>query len=238
MSDKLPWEANPALTLERLSVIADIIVKVRRDVANSMDSEEGDGFFGMWVAGTRAHARLSHHLKEAAQSGRYPWLELVNAGMQFTFAIEGTPIRIYRGEPEKPTRGARKVSPLEAAKQEELFDLGLIMKPDLEWAWRIAVETDPDGRVFAVYILQVGPGAPVSVRNRFAIPLGAAVAPVSSVLPITPPGVELPPAEVDVLEHTSAEEGDVGAESSFEGTGTNGASQVVKSPTSSNGNGH
>lgn len=224
MSDKLPWEVNSVLALERLRVIADIIMRVRRDVAESMEPEEGDGFFGLWVSGTRVHARLSHHLKLAAESGQSPWLELVDQGMQFTFAIEGVPIRIYRGEPERPTRGARKVGLLEYARQQELFDLGLITMPDVEWVWRVAVETDPEGRVFNVNILQIGPGNPAPVRNRYSIPLTETVPALAPTLPFTPAGVELPPAQVEAIEYTSEEEG--------------GEARTVRPPSSSNDNGH
>jgi hypothetical protein len=231
MNDLPPWEVNPALTLDRLRVITDIIVRVRREVAESTDYEEGDGFFGLWAPGSRVHARLAHHIKRTATSRLYPWLTIVNQGLQFTFAIDGVPVRIYRGEAERPSRGARKVSLLEHVKQQELFDLGLITKPDLSWAWRIAVETEPDGKVFSVNILQVGPGSPVSVRNRFSIPLTATVPAVASVLPFTPAGVELEPAPVEAIEHVSVEDGEEVGIGSRAGTGTDNAGKVGPPPS-------
>lgn len=206
MNDCLPWEVHPGLTEDRLLFIARVLAGVRDRVRLQLQPEEGDLYFGQWVSGTQAHARTAYEINRLAESGDYPWLEIVDRGMQFTFKIDGVPIRIFRGEPEKPTRSAQKKGVLEAMHQLMLFEHEEMGGKDLEWQWRIALEVEPEsGEVFRITLVQVNvTRGVVNVRNAFPIPFRDSASALTVVATTRRDGVELPAPQIGEL--TAAEE--------------------------------
>ena len=67
-----PWIKYPALTAERLAVIANIIRITRQTTVLLHDQEGGDN---EWSLGCRAYARTCHAIREAAN--QYSWLTVL-----------------------------------------------------------------------------------------------------------------------------------------------------------------
>lgn len=194
MNDHRPWDVYPGLTSDRLQTIARLLADIRERVSRHLEPEEGDLHFGMWVAGTTAHARTAYRLTKMAESGDFPWLSIVDGTMQFTFAIDRVPVRVFRGEPEKPSRSAQKKSLRETMIQLALFEMEVMGGGDLDWQWRIAVEPDPTtGEVFRITLVQVNvTDGEVNIRNPFVIPFRDTARALTDVASTRRDGVELP----------------------------------------------
>jgi hypothetical protein len=174
-------------------------------VSRHVQPEEGDLHFGMWVAGTMAHARTAYWITRIVSRGDHSWLSIVDGTMQFTFAIDGVPVRVFRGEPEKPSRGAQKKSLRETMAQLALFEMNEMGGGDLDWQWRIAVEPEPTGEVFRITIVQVNvTNGEVNVRNPFEIPFRDTARALTDLASTRHEGIELPPPRVGEL--STAEE--------------------------------
>ncbi len=147
---RLPWEIHPALAEDHLRICARMLANARRDAMAMASYELGDD---AWSVGCRAFAFGRHRLQRAAQSGDYPWLDILDDSAHFVFVIggngNGVPIRFYRGAAEDPTDRTLRQQELEA----EQLSLALGEDAAQGLAFRFAVETDPQGRVDRVVFL-------------------------------------------------------------------------------------
>src|SRR3954470_4262733 len=147
---RLPWDFHPALTEERLRLCARMLANPRRDALAMASYELGDD---PWSVGCRAFAFGRHRLKRAAQSGDYPWLEVLDDSAHFVFVIgsngQGVPVRFYRGAADDPTERTLRQQEIEV--QQLSLALGEAAAEGL--AFRLAVETGADGRVERVVFL-------------------------------------------------------------------------------------
>jgi hypothetical protein len=147
----MPWDIHPALSEDRLRICARMLANARRDALAMASYELGDD---PWSVGCRAFAFGRHRLQRAAQSGEYPWLEVLDDSAHFVFVIgsngNGVPVRFYRGAAEEPTERTLRQQELEAEQ------LSLALGEDAaasRLAFRFAVETDAGGRVERVVFL-------------------------------------------------------------------------------------
>jgi hypothetical protein len=150
-ASRLPWDLHPALTEERLRLCARMLANARRDVLAMASHEFGDD---AWSVGCRAFAFGRHRLRRAAESGQYPWLEVLDDSAHFVFVIgggngHGVPVRFYRGPADEPTgrtlrRQEGEARQLSLALGEEAAE-GLV--------FRFAVETAEGGQVERVVFL-------------------------------------------------------------------------------------
>jgi hypothetical protein len=147
---RLPWDFHPALTEERLRLCARMLANARRDALAMASYELGDD---PWSVGCRAFAFGRHRLKRAAQSGEYPWLEVLDDSAHFVFVIgsngHGVPVRFYRGAAEEPTDRTLRRQELEV----EQLSLALGETAAEGLIFRFAVETGEGGRVERVVFL-------------------------------------------------------------------------------------
>ncbi|MBK1659692.1 hypothetical protein [Paracraurococcus ruber] len=147
---RLPWDFHPALTEERLRVCARMLANARRDALAMASYELGDD---PWSVGCRAFAFGRHRLKRAAESGEYPWLEVLDDSAHFVFVIgsngQGVPVRFYRGAADDPTDRTLKRQEIEA----EQLSLALGEEAADGLVFRFAVETGEGGRVDRVVFL-------------------------------------------------------------------------------------
>jgi hypothetical protein len=126
-----------------------MLANARRDALAMASYELGDD---PWSVGCRAFAFGRHRLKRAAQSGDYPWLEVLDDSVHFVFVIgsngHGVPVRFYRGAAEDPTNRTLRRQELEAEQ------LSLALGEAAEGlVFRFAVETGEGGRVERVVFL-------------------------------------------------------------------------------------
>ena len=147
---RLPWDFHPALTEDRLRICARMLAHARRDALAMASYELGDD---PWSVSCRAFAFGRHRLERAAQSGEYPWLEVLDDSAHFVFVIgsngQGVPVRFYRGAADDPTERTLRRQEMEV--QQLSLALGEAAAEDL--AFRLAVETGEAGRVERVVFL-------------------------------------------------------------------------------------
>ena len=147
---RLPWDFHPALTEDRLRICARMLAHARRDALAMASYELGDD---PWSVGCRAFAFGRHRLERAAQSGEYPWLEVLDDSAHFVFVIgsngQGVPVRFYRGAADDPTERTLRRQEMEV--QQLSLALGEAAAERL--AFRLAIETGEAGRVERVVFL-------------------------------------------------------------------------------------
>lgn len=185
MSTK-PWDIHPDLTEERLQVLARLIREVRGKALLLHEPAEGDSNWGL---GCRAHERTCYAIKQAAENNS--WLKVIEGSLHFVFQIGKVPIRFYRGEADNPSpRSLRRNYPEIEANQGSLPFASV----ELDWFWRLAIETDISGEVYRVVMVQVAEGG--DTKNPWPIPFEAPVIPLVPIVPLRQEGIVLPPPEV------------------------------------------
>ncbi len=190
--DLLPWDVSPALTADRLHLIATTIARVRADARDGHLPEKGDN---AWVFGCRAYARSCHALQGLSLTGDHPWLQVREEGLACTLLVEGEPLKFYRGEAESPNPRSLRRGLEAAIRQQKL----MFFKDELNaeangWFWLIALETHDDGSLMRAVVFQAN--SRKETRNLYAIPMDSPVPVVGIVAPEEREGVDLPPPVV------------------------------------------
>jgi hypothetical protein len=183
MNDCKPWEAHKELQEDRLVFLANAITQVRHEALLVHEPSKGDTNWGL---GCRVHERTCHAIKDV--SNDQPWLDVIDPSLHFVFSIGGVPIRFYRGEAESPNPRQlnRRYPEIEA--QQLAFEYGLDAR---EWLWRMAIETDFDGEVMRIVMVQVTEGG--DIKNMWTIPLTSNVPIVTPMHHRQREGVDLEP---------------------------------------------
>jgi hypothetical protein len=147
MNDLNPVEKYPSLTDVRLSLLAEALRDVRETTLALYDPLSGDN---EWSHGCRVYARSIFRIKQLALE--HSWLSVVgeDAKLRFTFAVEGIPIRFYKGSPDDPPSNYL-VTTFGELLQRQLFE-GL---HPLDKILRLAVETDREGHVTTVKLVEL-----------------------------------------------------------------------------------
>lgn len=194
----LPWESFPDLTLERLSIVAQILRRERDDAAVDHRADRGETEFALGVS---AWERTKYAL--IVTSPNYNWLHIingVNAGpSHFIFQIGIFPVRFYHGSYEDTPARYLLVSDEEkdALKLEHELAGGHFL--------RFGIETDAKHRTKNIELIEYdGFG---EVVHRFSVPLDA----TATVTRFTVPqreGVNIAPPTVEVIQLERKQEGE------------------------------
>lgn len=144
MAKTRPWEFHKDLTAERLSVVGSLIADGRQAAVERFDEEAGDNG---WTLGCRAFQFARFRILTASDSGKYPWLTIIDRSMQLVFKIGEVPVRVYKGYADEPTDRTPRQSFSELQQIAMLFDED---DEGRDLAYRFAVETDFDGSVLAM----------------------------------------------------------------------------------------
>lgn len=128
---------HPALTLERLKIIVQLIAEARIGAADRHDLSFGDD---AQVLGMRAYKNLTMILSELAGKEGYEWLAVYEPRGRFTILIDGVPLRIWReNDPDKDAENRRMEVAMAAVPQLQLFPveqqvidrLGIVYQTDV-----------------------------------------------------------------------------------------------------------
>jgi hypothetical protein len=168
MSDFKPWTKYPSLSQERLSLVANLIRRVRSETVALHDPLSGDD---EWSLGCRTYRRTCHALREASKSNQ--WLRVLTeaAKLQFSFAIEEIPFRFYRGTADDPPERYLASTFGEIHHVQASLDIeGL--RP-LDKILRLAVETGTSQNVSAVTLVEVDEAG--NVTETFVIPFSVEI---------------------------------------------------------------
>jgi hypothetical protein len=185
-NDFHPTTKYPALTDERLSIIANALQDVRNKALILYDPLNGDG---PWGLGTRAYERSCFRIKQLAHE--CAWLTVIEEEPKprFTFAVEGLPIRFYKGSPDDPPSNYL-VTTYGELLQRQLFPE---LRP-LDKILRIAIETDREGRVSSAKLVELDEAG--EATGVYLIPFGVAR---PNVVPLESKAVHLEPISVEPL---------------------------------------
>lgn len=99
-SYSLPWEYHPQLAKERLSVIAEELLRVQENVHELLSSPLDDNY----TRATCTFGRQKNRIIKLCLERKYDWLTLLNPNNDYTIAIEGIPIRSFSDDPENPKK--------------------------------------------------------------------------------------------------------------------------------------
>lgn len=190
-----PWQIQPQLTLPRLQLLEKLLRDVRHSALRLHDPVGGDD---NWSLGCRIYARSRNTI--AQMEAQWDWLRIVKDQQQFIFAVDGVPIRFFRGDSESPSAHNLQVA------LEEMHQMELCYGSEgpFELIWRIAIETSSAGEVLRIVL--IGAHSEGGIDMRFVIPQDDTIA------IFTPPqvpikrGVQLPPPSVTVLTQKRANE--------------------------------
>lgn len=172
--EKKPWEIHPDLTEERLAFLARLIRSVRAEAVDAHDPVKGDTSWGL---GCRSHERTLFAITNAAAGIAASWLTVIEPGLHFVFAVGSVPLRFYRGEADHPPTKSLQRNYVEIVQaQTSLFSLPGFETPATAVAaaylWRIAIETNFDGSVDRVVLVEVSEDGQ-SIRTTYEIPESA-----------------------------------------------------------------
>lgn len=142
-----PSDFHPSLTEDRLSLAASLLVRGRAEAVARAEPAIGDD---PWSVGCRAYSFSRHQVRRAADSGRYPWLRVLDDTQHFVFLIDGVPIRFYRGEAEDPS--TRTLIQHENEAQQISLAFGSAEETE-GLLFRLAIETEDGGTVKRVVFL-------------------------------------------------------------------------------------
>jgi len=193
-----PWSKYSPLERERLVVIANILQTVRHEAVLLHEPGAGDN---AWSLGCRVYVRECHAVRAAAQ--KFPWLTILHEAenLRFTFAIGSIPVRFYTGDAEDAPGRYLDRSHAELHQQQLAFRIdGLRL---IDSVLRLAVETDTNGEVENVFLVEMDTAG--TVTETYRIPLDGQAANVTL---LQPKPVELGPPAVEplVAEETEAKE--------------------------------
>ncbi len=96
----LPWVANPVLTEDRLSLLADHLREIFYGVESLLDTDDDCNY----CRGSLFFGRARQRLIKLGTSPELKWLTLVNAGMDVTLEIQGVPFRFFRDHHDRPMK--------------------------------------------------------------------------------------------------------------------------------------
>lgn len=206
MKALLPWDVNASFTADRLQLLARTIAGSRAACLELYTPDLGDD---PWTQGCRAYRWACHAIRKLHSSGQCPWLTVLEDQLAFTMMIDGHAIRMYRGDAANPSARSLKQG-LGALNQASLFDLLPEAAPEESaWFWLMAVETDAEGSVVRIVIVQTNTGR--ESRVMWSIPLDEPVAVVAELLSAERDGVDLPPPFVGP-KHDHSDESESGDE--------------------------
>jgi hypothetical protein len=100
MQMPLPWKSKPALSEDRLDLIASHLREIFYGVETLLVTED-DCNYGR---GALFFSRARQRLMSLAISGDHNWLKLTNSAMDVTLEIDGLPFRFFRDDHETPTK--------------------------------------------------------------------------------------------------------------------------------------
>ena len=181
----VPWDYHEDLSSDRLSVIARLLQRARRNAADRFEPEIGDTDLSL---GLDAYLYGKHEIEAAAAAGIYPWLTVVNSSLRFQFRIGQVVLRFWRGDIYEPRDSI--IAPTE--EEQGVLDLG-----DRDYAagliFRINTTSDARGNLLEANFVAYRGGMAECV---WPIPFRDAPALAAAVRPDLPKGPELPAPRV------------------------------------------
>jgi len=185
--ERKPWEINPDLTKERILAISNLIAGVRGEVIDLHDEDLGDSPLSL---GIRAYECCRNRIIRLANSGLFPWINILTPEGRFTFSVGNTPVRFTRNDPESlPER--KMIVSKEARRQSFLFEE---MNDYEELIWFIVFDTNHKSPADDVYC--VGYDKFKNIVCQWNVPIEDSVPLMSLIEEVIPQAVEIEDAKV------------------------------------------
>ncbi len=97
---KAPWFFSDDLKKERLTIVAEELLKVLDNTYMQLSTPLDDNY----TRGTCTFGRQRQLLIQLCMSGKFDWLKLSHAGMDVTFSIGTVPVRFFADDPDNPQK--------------------------------------------------------------------------------------------------------------------------------------
>jgi len=189
---KDPTDFHPALTRDRLTILAQVIVDARRSALELHDPDAGETNISL---GTRTRERACEAFRQLANE--VDWLKCFEQGNYFLLLIgeSGLPIKFHRTDPDDPAPRTMRILEVESLASQTAFAFlspgKLVAFDDGDHGWRLFFQDDKETReIFSVTLVRVRPGG---VDERWPIDIAEPVA-TSAVAPDVLPE----PADLDL----------------------------------------
>lgn len=132
-----PWELNPSLKKEDLITVAKFISEVRNSIVDLHDEDIGDTNQSL---GFRAYECCRSRLNKAALiEKKWPFLAIIKKSGRYTFSINGTPVRFYKGTPSTPEE-RRLIPCAQAVKQMSFIEITESKNKNIIWFFVVEVD--------------------------------------------------------------------------------------------------
>lgn len=191
MVSKHPSYFFPELSEDRLTTIAELLLDVRFNTVNEMNSQYDDAY----TRECAVFGRSKNALIELCISGEHDWLNLVNSRMDVTFSIGSIPCRFFRDDPESPKKRGFFIR--------NRFDDLFSENDSTPVMWRFVVEramtTEDEDRAFFI-----GHNMYQEKVCQWSYSPGSTI--LHSVDRVAPPVADLPPAEVGIRDNEQQKE--------------------------------
>ena len=188
-----PWEIDRSLLPDRLQAIA----TVAKNARNRVIDLTVEGLDDPWSLGCRAYAWTCAMLTQLAAGDGGQWLRTRKNGLEFTFYVAGVAFKFYRGKSDEPKSNSLRSGLREMLSVNRLDFLEEEIRQEAEgWFWLLAIDTDIDGRVLEVVVLQANIRG--EIRYPWSVPLDGRVIAMAPIYDVRRDGVEQAPAEIGV----------------------------------------
>lgn len=183
MATQSPWQFNPELSEDRLSIIAEGLLDVAYDVEAELSTPLDDRY----TRNTTAFGRSRQWIIQKALAREYPWLRLRSPGMDVRFTIGGVTARFFSDDPQSP----KKPGFFRHTQMDQLFEA----TPGEPVLWRFVVDKDvaPES---AIEVFFLGYNAMNEVISEWRYT--PEVRGIHEIGGLVPAAVELEPAFVEV----------------------------------------
>jgi hypothetical protein len=199
VTTKHPWDFHPSLQEDHLIAACNLVVAAYNDALDYFLAEKGDN---KWALGCRRYAWAQNNIRQAAESGKMPFLEVLkDQGNTFIFLIGAVPVKFKRTDPDEPHESIIRQSQCEAQQLSLAFP-GLSDPGALRW--RIVIEDDYEGEVLRVAF--IGVDSNKVTQCFWEMPRDRMAPHITTVHEHLDEGVDLDPAHVDLLDDEADEE--------------------------------
>lgn len=187
-----PTDFHPALTEDRLKIMAQVIVEARRGALELHDPEAGETNLSL---GTRTRERACQAFRQLASE--CDWLDDFTQGNYFLLLLGESrlPIKFHRTDPDDPAPRTMRMLEVETMAAQTAFAFlspeQKVVVDDGDHGWRLYFQDDKETReIFSVTLARVRPGG---VDERWPIAIAEPV-----VTGAVAPGDLPEPADLDL----------------------------------------
>jgi hypothetical protein len=191
-----PWHSYPDLKQQYLSILANLIRRVRDECVKLHQPQLGDGD---WCLGSRVYQRTYFAITQLANQVDWIAINTEMKHLQFSFSIGNVQLRFFKGDPEDPPTRYLSRTPGEQIARQLCFEFDGI--PTADTILRLAVKVDATRRASSISLVEINEYKDVERIYRIPFDVASSITPtnITSMPPTQAPPVNMPPAIAEPL---------------------------------------